>query len=289
MKKICLLALTALALTSCGGGGDDNASTTPTTPAADTTAATQGLWTGSIRSSVTNKSQTATLLVLATGQMRMFLNNCVLFTANSSTASGYFSSSSGEAYAPDGSISACPAAPFPDGTSLGTLTMNGQVTAGSSLIGTYANSTDTGSYNMTYSTAYARVGTLARLVGNYSNGTLALTIDANGVITGTIGTTTTITGTVTTIDTTKNAYQISLTETITSTGSTTTSTSTTSSTTGTTTTDTSTTTGTSSATQTVVSMSGYATLTDYSSGTDNYLLLALANTTAGMAIPLIRQ
>lgn len=298
MKKNRSLALTAFAasatlaaltLASCGGGDDSAASSSSGTPAA-ATASPEGIWTGTLRSSVTNKNQTATLIVLPTGEMRMLWNNCVQLVATTTTSSNFYSGS-GNAYAPDGTIAACPTAvTFPNGTSVATLSVSGQVNTASTLIGTYSAGGDSGSYNLAYSAAYARVGTIARLVGNYSNGTLALTIDGNGSITGTMGTTT-LTGTVTTIDPTKNAYRVSLIETITTPGTTTASTSTSASDTTTTTTSTS--------TSTTTALSGLATLIDYSTGTDNYLLVSVTGTIAsttggtgtatGFAVPLVRQ
>ncbi|MGI4856407.1 MAG: hypothetical protein ACRYHA_05690 [Janthinobacterium lividum] len=279
MKKFLPLAFTTLALGACGGGGDAGSGTTTTTTN-DATASSEGLWTGSLNSTKTGAAHTATLIVLPTGEMRMIWNNCVQLVASSTTANGYFSGT-GNAYAPDGSHAACPTAvTFPDATSLAALSVSGQVTAASSLIGTYTAGGDTGTYNLTYSALYARAGTLARAAGTYSNGTLVLTIDATGAVTGTSGTAT-VTGSLTTIDTAKNAYRIALVETGSTAGTTTTSTSTTSST--------STATSTTTATTTTTSVSGLATLIDYGTSTDNYLLISVTNSTSGFAVPLIRQ
>ncbi|MGI4982535.1 MAG: hypothetical protein ACRYGL_04240 [Janthinobacterium lividum] len=281
MNKFLPLAFAMLALSACGGGGDAGAGSTTTTTN-DATVSSEGLWTGNLNSTRTGAAHTATLIVLPTGEMRMIWNNCVQLVATSTTANGYFNGT-GNAYAPDGSNAACPASvTFPDATSLATLSVSGQVTAASSLIGSYTAGGDTGTYNLTYSALYARAGTLTRAAGTYSNGTLVLTIDAAGAITGTSGTAT-ITGSLTTIDATKNAYRIALVETGSTAGTTTTSTSTS------TTSSTSTATSTTTATTTTISVGGLATLIDYGASSDNYLLISVTNSTSGFAVPLIRQ
>lgn len=267
MKRISrwTLVVLATALSACGGGGDSGSGGSGgSTPV---TASSEGIFTGSMTSTVSHRAQTVTAIVLPTGEARLIRGDCVQYIA-ATTMSGSFFSGSGTAYAPDGSIAACPSAiTFPNGTSLASLDISGQATTASNLLGTYSGGGDSGTFTVSYNNAYTRAGTIARIRGNYSNGTVSITIDDNGIVTGTLGADV-LNGQVSTIDVSKNAYRISVTETKVTAAATDTA---------------------SATSATVASWGGLATLLDYASGTDNYLVLSLTNASSGFAVPLVRQ
>jgi hypothetical protein len=253
-------------LAACSGGGGDDAAGNAAPPAA--TASTEGLWQGTIRSSVTNQQHGVSILVLPSGETRLVADNCEQIIAQTSIT-GQFFSGAGNGYLPDGSLAPCPIAlKFPDGTALATASASGQVATRQTLIGTYSAGGDNGIFNTTYNIAYGRPGTLARITGNYDNGTVQITVDSAGVVSGALGSFM-LTGRVSTIDPTKNAYRISLTE-------------------STVTIDTSTTPPTSVSTV-ENTFSGTAVLTDYTSGSDNLLSISLTNQKSGFATSLVRQ
>ena len=252
-------------LSACSGGSDDAATSTPA-PAA--TASTEGLWQGTIRSSVTNQTHNVSILILPTGETRLVEDDCEQIVAQTSVTGAFFSGA-GNGYMPDGSFAPCPVAlSFPNGTALGSATLSGQIATQQTLIGTYTVGGDNGIFNTTFNIAYGRPGTLASITGNYANGTMQITIDSAGVITGTLGSFV-LSGQVSTIDTTKNAYRISLLE-------------------STVTTSSSTTPPTSVSTP-GSSFSGTAVLTGSTSGSDNLLSISVTNTKAGFATSLVRQ
>lgn len=266
-KNFCwfLLALTT-ALSACNGGnggnGGNSGGSGGSTPV---TASSEGIFNGSLTSAVSHRAQPIVAIVLPTGEARLIRNDCVQYIAATSM-SGSFFSGSGTAYAPDGGIAACPSAIlFPNGTSLASLDISGQATTASSLWGTYSGGGDSGAFTVSYNNAYARPGTIARIKGTYSNGTVWITIDDQGVVTGSLGAEV-LNGQVSTIDPSKNAYRISLTKTPATNPD-----------------------PTSAPSTGATSWAGLATLLDYAQSTDNYLVLSLTNASSGFAVPLIRQ
>lgn len=255
-------------LLSCGGGGGDDGGSSQNNGSSAASASTEGLWQGTMHSSVTNRDQNASLLVLPNGETRLVAANCVQYVATTSVSSDFFSGS-GRAFAPDGGIAACPVAyTFPNGGNTATVSVSGQVATRQTLYGSYSAGGDTGTFRLNYDTSYGRVGTLERIAGSYSNGTVQLTIGSNGSFTGMLGPET-IFGNVTTIDVSKNAYRITVYE------------------------GTPATAATASASAVAADItstwSGTATLTDYSSSTDNALTMSLTNSTGGFATTVIRQ
>ncbi|SDV49968.1 hypothetical protein [Chitinasiproducens palmae] len=265
LKTIARLAACA-ALVSCGGGGSGDDQQNNNSSAA--TASTEGLWTGTIKSSVTNRSQPVTLIALPTGEMRLLSSNCVQYIAATSINASFFSGS-GNGYAPDGGVAACPIAyTFPSGSTTATVNVSGQAATRQTLYGSYSAGGDTGTFTTTYNDAYGRTGTLARVAGTYSNGTVQVTITATGSLTGLLGSEEAF-GTVSTIDVTKNAYRIVLNQGTPASAATSSASAV--------------------AADIAASWSGVATLVDYSSSTDNALVVSLSNQESGFTATLIRQ
>ncbi|MGI4816222.1 MAG: hypothetical protein ACRYG5_15470 [Janthinobacterium lividum] len=295
MRKAYLALAGLLALADCGGGGNSGDYSSGTGTAAPATASSTGIWSGTITSSSgSTVPRDLTLIILPSGEARFIEGNCVQMLVSTSVSASFLTGSSGEAYAPDGGVATCPIAlTFPNGATTGTASVTGSVVSQSSINGSYSAAGDLGTYKVSYNTAYDRPGTLARIAGTYSNGTLQMSIDSSGYYTGMLGTQP-IFGQISTIDVTHNAYRIAMTEgtrnTLTlSAASAAAVTTPASGTTISTATNADGTVSVTTTTSTGPTWSGLGTLLDYSPGTDNYLVLSLANQTSGWTISIIKQ
>jgi hypothetical protein len=110
---------------------------------------------------------------------------------------------------------------YPDGATVGTGTLGGQIVAHTPIDGGVTINTDptppaeghkySNSLSLTFGGQYNRASSLATIAGNYGSSSLALTISADGVLFAQdAGTGCVIKGAITTIDTRFNMYAVSL-------------------------------------------------------------------------------
>lgn len=197
MKQYYTLALCAL-ITACGGGGGGGGSSTPA-PAANVDA--QGLWSGT-----SSAGYALNAVILETGEFySMFSSGGVAYGIDygTGTSSGStFSGSLVEFYIPTNQ------------TFAGNL--SGTVTAKSSLSGsTTYNNGNTGTFSMTYNTAYDTPATLSAITGTYTGtyyagAPVTMAVTSTGVVNGT-STNCSFTGTALPRSTGKNVYNVNLT------------------------------------------------------------------------------
>jgi hypothetical protein len=104
---------------------------------------------------------------------------------------------------------------YPDGSTSATGTLAGQVTAHASLMITATGTTSLGgplveTTNFTFSSLYLNPSSLAAIAGNYNDGGLTMTVDANGAVFEQNPNGCVITGQVSIINAAYNAYGVSV-------------------------------------------------------------------------------
>lgn len=165
-----------------------------------------GVYRGSVHSNLAGQSSLATVLVLASGEVRYVADNgtqiAAVFIASGSNVSG-----TGMAHAPTGSY-------FPDGSTVATLTLTGTL-IGTNLTGSYSAGGDSGTFNFTRdATQTDSTSSLRKIAGTYasslkSNAVFIGHIGANGNIWGS-GPGITYSGRIDVIDPDANAYRVNL-------------------------------------------------------------------------------
>ena len=217
--KACVSPIMALALSvpavcglaACGGGGGSSAPPPP--PAVN--ASPGGVWVGSDPISVVVPwlglvAENGELFFSAGGP----INGSVYYVGQFIT--------DGNAINANVAAIAAPSSHYPDGATLGTGTLGGQIVARASINGSVTISTDpsgssvgghtfANSFSVKFSDQYNRPSSLDTIAGNYGPSSLALTISSNGVLFAQdAGTGCVINGTVATIDTRFNMYAVTL-------------------------------------------------------------------------------
>jgi hypothetical protein len=198
-KKLSALLLCAsliLAVIGCGGGNGDSSATIDIS----------GIWEGNFTDQfnqvysvvgITTENREARFVSELGGQYSGTVN-----------VSGNSISGTLRAYAPVGFL-------FPDGSTVGNVSISGTVITKQSFTGTYVGVGDSGSFSLTYDSIYERPSSLSLISGNWILSefgyTFTVTINNAGVFSGNDTDGCVYNGTVSIINSSYNAYRINLT------------------------------------------------------------------------------
>lgn len=203
-----LISVSLLTLLGCSGGGGTPVSWT-STPPANPTLNPEGIWTGTLKTS-DGSSLSAIAMVLSTGEMRYVASNGLQASGTLSISGASFTGA-GTLYAPTGST-------FTGGGTTTAFTVAGSGTTGTSMTGTYTSAADSGTMTFTYNTtaAYSTPVVMANVAGSYvsvitnSGRHITGALTAAGVFSGNDGQGS-FTGALSAVDSTKNAFRITIT------------------------------------------------------------------------------
>jgi len=199
-----VIIMLSMAMIACGGGGGDGGgSSSPSL----STQSIAGIWEGTLTSTVVHQQYSVIGIISESGTAR-FVNATwgAQYSATVDTNGNSFSANT-TAYAPFGGW-------FPNGSTVGAVTLSGTFTTKGSIVGTYSGVGDSGSYSLRYNSLYEMPSSLPTIAGTWSapiyTDTETLTIDLNGDITGSSTTGCTFAGHVSIIDSAYNAYEITI-------------------------------------------------------------------------------
>lgn len=205
------IAILTLALTACGGGGGSSSGSG--SGGNPTTAAVEGIWTGSY--SITGGSTSSVTGAIAQSGYGFFYDsNGFLYTLPMLTGSTTFSGTL-TGYAPAGQT-------FQNGQTTVSFnvtgTASGQGGAGTSIQGTFSTTGESGSFTLAPYAPFTGTASLAGLAGQWNGfyvGTgstsVTITINSSGTFTGNDGYGCTISGTLTQVQTGMNLYSVAAT------------------------------------------------------------------------------
>lgn len=203
MKKVLFplwAVLIFIALLNCGGSGGGGDSSSPSVK--NETA--NGIWLGTLSSDVLNQK-------FEFGGISQ--NNNIWLWTSSTFYVGNISITGDKL---TGTLKGYTSTKFPDGSSITDCNFSGTVKTKNSMNGSYSGGGDQGSYQLSYNSLYERGSTLSYLVGNWilqTNtqwGSVTITIDANGNLTGSPSTGGTWSGNISIFDSSINAYSVVL-------------------------------------------------------------------------------
>lgn len=206
------IAILTLALTACGGGGGSSSGSG--SGGNPTTAAVEGIWTGTytINGGATYPISGA---ITQNGYGFFYETNGVLYVLPALTGSATYSGTL-TAYAPPGNT-------FSNGQSIATFSVTGSVASqagtATSIQGDFSGSGETGTFTLSPNNPYSGSASVAGLAGQWDGyylgpGTsITLVIGSNGTFTGNDAVGCNITGTVTQVQPSMNLYQVNLTST----------------------------------------------------------------------------
>jgi hypothetical protein len=220
-----LLAAAGLAiLAACGGGGGSHIATGTTPAPGATDQSMGGIWTSQY--TVTSGVNTGDVIqaegiVSETGQYFAYskntTNGCAGLEFGQLSVSGANVTGTGSSgivrySTSQGVTTTCV---YPDGSTSATGTLAGQVTARANLMITATGTTSLGgplieTTNFTFSSLYLNPSSLAAIAGNYNDGGLTMTVDANGAVFEQNPNGCVITGQVSVINAAYNAYGVSV-------------------------------------------------------------------------------
>lgn len=206
MKRLLIgIFIVGLAVVGFGCGGDGGGG--GPAPIVSNESAS-GIWNGSFHSNVTNSTDIVSGVCTENNEVRLFSASWGGQYAGTGSVSGSSISGTLTAYAPWGYH-------FPDGSKIGTVTLNGTVKTRVSISGTYSGTGDNGTFLVAYDSVYQRPSSLSLVNGNWLHsssqlGTVHMTIDANGNITGFTSGGCVYSGAVSIINPSYNAYRINI-------------------------------------------------------------------------------
>jgi hypothetical protein len=197
------LLVSCLIISSCGSGGGGNSSPSPNS----STQSIAGIWIGTFTSSVTNSTYNVTGLIDESYNARFADPDNLLQYSGVVSINGNSFSSTATAYAPSGYT-------FPDDSQVGTVNISGSFSEKTSINGTYTGVGDTGVFFLNYSALYERASSLALVAGTWSGTVLGytntITVDSSGNVSGDSSSGCTYTGNVGIVDSSYNAYNVTL-------------------------------------------------------------------------------
>jgi len=204
IKGLTLCLLLGLTLLSCGGGSDVGSTPSASPPVSESAV---GLWNGMITSDVTHQTQPVQGIVTANNEMRLIgsegaqLEGSIVVNGNAlaGTLTGY---------APWGNT-------WPDKGVIAIVTLRGAVSTKASLSGTYSGGGDSGTFILSYDSASENHPDLSLLAITWKHnspalGTIFVTIRDDGTMAGIASVGCTLAGNISVIDTTFNAYHVTL-------------------------------------------------------------------------------
>jgi len=206
MKRVKFLSLLVIGLLflNCGGNGGGGSSSTTSPPATQSAA---GIWNGTVYSNQAHTSYSVVGIIAENNQARFISSVGSQFSGIESTSGNTFTSQA-TAYAPLGSH-------FPDGSQIGTVNISGTVNSKVSITGTFSGVGDTGTLSLTYDSLYQRPSSFSLPSGTWTVsdshlGYVTASINGSGQISASTNTGCTLSGNITLIDSSYNAYGISL-------------------------------------------------------------------------------
>lgn len=209
MKKLFIASLViVLALIGFGCGGGNGGGSAPSTPSPISNESASGFWNGYFYSDVLKQTFIVSGGVTENNELRVYsptwggqyVGNCAV-SGNSFTGTL-------NAYAPWGDF-------FVDGTKTGTVIVSGTVKTKISILGTYSGTGDNGTFALTFDSVYLRPSSLPLISGNWLHGSpqlgsISMTIDASGNITGISSGGCVYSGNVSIINLSFNTYRVSI-------------------------------------------------------------------------------
>lgn len=208
MKKLLVVLLViGLALIGFGCGGSGGGST-PSTPSPISNESASGFWNGYFHSNVLSQTFSVSGGVTENNEIRIYSATWGGQYAGNGTVSGNSFVGTLTAYAPWGDT-------FPDGTKIGTASISGTVKTRISILGSYSGTGDNGTFALTFDSIYLRPSSLSLVSGNWFHnspqlGSVLMTIDASGNITGITSSGCVYSGNVSLINPSFNAYRASI-------------------------------------------------------------------------------
>ena len=202
------LVLNCFLIFSCGGGGGGSSSSLPSTPTTPTVTQTHaGFWIGTFTSNVLHSTYDVTGLIAETGLANFASTSTLAQYSGVISVIGNSNSFSGNvtAYAPVGET-------FPDGSTVGIVSVSGTFTGQGAISGTYSGVGDSGTFSLTYSGLYNRPSSFAAIAGTWEGPvqvyTNTVTVGPSGNIIGSSTAGCSYSGNVGIIDPTYFAYNV---------------------------------------------------------------------------------
>jgi len=159
---------------SCSGGGNGGSSNGLPTESAS------GIWEGTFHSNILSQDYNSLGIIIENNETR-FITDWKAQYVGSIVVNGNNVSGTLIGFAPLGFQ-------FLDGSTVGTLTINGTVATKQFITGTYEGLGDSGTFTLTYNPIYETPSSLSKVSDSWiyseADYALSMTIDSNGIISG---------------------------------------------------------------------------------------------------------